>query len=151
MNFFASLLNSLPGAVSQGLIWGLMAVGVYITYKVLDVADLTVDGSMCTGGAVYIVMTLNGHNLIISLLFATLAGMLAGMCTGILHTLMGIPAILAGILTQLALYSVNLVIMGKSNQGLSALNYKLLISQLYNKKMPIYEIQSLDFLAVLLF
>ncbi len=115
----------MPGAVAQGLIWGIMAIGVYITYKILDVADLTVDGTMCTGGAVSIMMMLNGYNVWVSLLVALAAGMLAGLVTGIFHTFMGIPAILAGILTQLALYSINLKIMGKANQAISVMNYDL--------------------------
>ena len=95
------LFNALPGACAQGLIWGIMAIGVYITYKILDLADLTVDGTMCTGGAVCIMMMLNGHSVGAALLCAFIAGMLAGLATGILHTTMKIPAILAGILTQL--------------------------------------------------
>ena len=98
-----SLLNALPGAVAQGLIWGIMAIGVYITYRVLDLSDLTVDGSICTGGAVCIMLMLSGQNVWAAMLGAVLAGMLAGLATGVLHTLMGIPAILAGILTQLGL------------------------------------------------
>lgn len=125
MNVF---INALPGAVAQGLIWGLMAVGVYITYKILDVADLTVDGTMCTGGAICVMMMLNGHNVWISMLCAVIAGLLAGLVTGILHTFMGIPAILAGILTQLALYTVNLKIMGKSNQAINVDKYNILVS-----------------------
>lgn len=105
-------LNALPGAVSQGLIWGIMAIGVYLTYKILDIADLTVDGSFCTGGAVCAVLIAAGFNVWVALLCAILAGMLAGFATGILHTFCGIPAILAGILTQLGLWSVNLAIMG---------------------------------------
>ena len=112
MEFFSNLLASLPGAVAQGLIWGLMAIGVYITFKVLDLADLTVDGTMATGGAVCLVLMTHGVNLWVALLCAFLAGMLAGLVTGVLHTFMGIPAILAGILTQLALFSVNLIILG---------------------------------------
>ena len=112
-----TLIAALPGAVAQGLIWGIMAIGVYLTFRILDIADLTVDGTMCTGGAVCIMMMLSGHNVWISMLAATLAGMLAGLVTGIFHTFMGIPAILAGILTQLSLYSVNLKIMGKANQA----------------------------------
>ena len=100
-----ALLNSLPGAVSQGLIWGIMAIGVYLTYKILDVADLTVDGTMCTGGAVFIMLTMAGWSIPAALLASFLAGMLAGLATGLLHTACGIPAILSGILTQLALYS----------------------------------------------
>lgn len=103
--------SALPGAVSQGLIWGVMAIGVYITYKILDIADLTVDGSFCTGGAVFVMLFSNGVNVWLALLAALLAGMLAGLATGLLHTVCGIPAILAGILTQLGLYSVNMAIM----------------------------------------
>ncbi|MBQ8043982.1 MAG: ABC transporter permease, partial [Clostridia bacterium] len=102
------LINALPGAIAQGLIWGIMAIGVYITYKVLDVADLTVDGTMCTGGAVCAIMMIAGHNVWVSMICAMLAGALAGLLTGIFHVSMGIPAILAGILSQLGLYSINL-------------------------------------------
>ena len=123
-----ALLNAMPGAVSQGLIWGIMAIGVYITYKILDVADLTVDGTMCTGGAVFIMATMAGCSIPVALLLSFLAGMAAGLVTGLFHTACGIPAILAGILTQLALYSVNLRIMGKANQPINANNYDLLIS-----------------------
>ena len=123
-----TLITALPGAVAQGLIWGIMAIGVYITFRILDIADLTVDGTMCTGGAVCIMMMLSGHNVWISMLAATLAGMLAGLATGIFHTFMGIPAILAGILTQLSLYSVNLKIMGKANQAINVDKYNLLVS-----------------------
>ncbi len=104
-------INALPGAISQGLIWGVMAMGVYITFRILEVSDLTVDGSICTGGAVFVVLFTNGASLWLSLLAALLAGMLAGLVTGLLHTFCGIPAILAGILTQLGLYSVNMAIM----------------------------------------
>ncbi len=130
MNIMA-LFNALPGACAQGLIWGIMAIGVYITYKILDVADLTVDGTMCTGGAVCVIMMLNGYSIWISLLCAFIAGMLAGLITGIFHTFMGIPAILAGILTQLALYSINLRILGSANQAISVRKYNLLISLMY--------------------
>ena len=106
-----TFLNALPGAVSQGLIWGVMAIGVYLTYKILDIADLTVDGSFCTGGAVFVMLFTAGVNVWAAMLAATLAGMLAGLVTGLLHTQCGIPAILAGILTQLGLYSVNMSIM----------------------------------------
>ena len=126
--FFSSLLNAAPGAIAQGMLWGIMAIGVYITYRILDVADLTVDGSLATGGAVCIMLMRSGCNPWIALLCAFLVGMLAGMVTGLLHTRCGIPAILAGILTQLALYSVNLRIMGKANQPINANNYKLLVS-----------------------
>ncbi len=103
-----TFLNALPGAVSQGLIWGVMAIGVYLTYKILDIADLTVDGSFCTGGAVFVMLFTAGVNVWAAMLAATLAGMLAGLVTGLLNTQCGIPAILAGILTQLGLYSVNM-------------------------------------------
>lgn len=128
-----NLINALPGAAAQGLIWGIMAIGVYITYRVLDVADLTVDGTLCTGGAVCLMMLLSGQNIWVSLFAATLAGMLAGLATGIFHTFMGIPAILAGILTQLSLYSVNLKIMGKANQAINVDKYDLLVSLRYVK------------------
>ena len=123
-----ALINAMPGAVSQGLIWGIMAIGVYITYKVLDVSDLTVDGTLCTGGATFIMATMAGYNIPMALLLAFLAGLAAGLVTGLLHVACGIPAILAGILTQLALYSVNLRIMGKANQPINANNYDLLVS-----------------------
>ena len=123
-----ALINAMPGAISQGLIWGIMAVGVYITYKVLDVSDLTVDGTLCTGGATFIMAAMAGFNIPMALLLAFLAGLAAGLVTGLLHVACGIPAILAGILTQLALYSVNLRIMGKANQPINANNYDLLIS-----------------------
>ena len=103
----SSFLNALPGAVSQGLVWGVMAIGLYITYKLLDIADLTVDGSFCTGGAVGVMLITGGCNVWVSLLAAILAGMLAGLVTGLLHTACGIPAILSGILTQLALYALS--------------------------------------------
>ena len=106
-----SFLNALPGAVSQGLIWGTMAIGVYITYKILDIADLTVDGSFCTGGAVFVMLFSGGVNVWAALLAALATGMLAGLVTGLLNTQCGIPAILSGILTQLGLYSVNMAIM----------------------------------------
>ncbi len=106
-----SFINALPGAVSQGLIWGIMAIGVYITYKILDIADLTVDGSFCTGGAVFVMLFSDGVNVWAAMLAAMLAGMLAGLATGLLNAACGIPAILAGILTQLGLYSINMAIM----------------------------------------
>ena len=123
-----SLMTALPGAAAQGLIWGIMAIGVYITFRILDIADLTVDGTLCTGGAVCIMMMLSGHNVWVSMLAATGAGLLAGLATGIFHTFMGIPAILAGILTQLSLYSVNLKIMGKANQAINVDKFNLLVS-----------------------
>ena len=123
-----SLITALPGAAAQGLIWGIMAIGVYITFRILDIADLTVDGTLCTGGAVCIMMMLSGHNVWVSMLVATGAGLLAGLATGIFHTFMGIPAILAGILTQLSLYSVNLKIMGKANHAINVDKFNLLVS-----------------------
>ena len=123
-----SLITALPGAAAQGLIWGIMAIGVYITFRILDIADLTVDGTLCTGGAVCIMMMLSGHNVWVSMLAATGVGLLAGLATGIFHTFMGIPAILAGILTQLSLYSINLKIMGKANQAINVDKFNLLVS-----------------------
>lgn len=123
------LFNALPGAISQGLIWGLMAIGVYITFRILDVSDLTVDGSIATGGAVAAMLIINGWSIWAALLAAFAAGMLCGLVTGLFHTFCGIPAILSGILTQLALYSVNLRILGnKANVALSVNKYKLLVS-----------------------
>ncbi len=122
-------IQSLPGAVAQGIIWGIMAIGVYLTYRVLDLADLTVDGSICTGGAVLVMCTVGGMNIYLAMVMAFLAGCVAGLITGVLHTKFGIPAILAGILTQLALYSINLRILGnKANQTLSVMKYDLIIS-----------------------
>ena len=158
MDFLTSLVNSMPGAVAQGLIWGIMAIGVYITYRILDVADLTVDGSLGTGGAVCVVLVLNGVPVGAALVAATLAGMLAGLVTGLFHTACGIPAILAGILTQLALYSVNLRIMGtgtgggKANLPISVDKYSLLVSARYVRALalnnPIFVL--LIFCAVLI-
>ena len=135
MNFM-NLINALPGAAAQGLIWGIMAIGVYLTFRILDVADLTVDGTMRSGGGVCIMMMLSGHNVWVSMLAATGAGMLAGLATGIFHTFMGIPAILSGILTQLSLYSINLKIMGKANQAINVDKYDLLVSLRYIKNVP---------------
>ena len=134
-----NLINALPGAAAQGLVWGVMAIGVYLTFRILDIADLTVDGSMCTGGAVCIVMLLAGHNVWVAMLAALIAGALTGLATGIFHTFMGIPAILSGILTQLGLWSVNLKIMGKSNQAINVDKYDLLISLRFIKNVPIYK------------
>ena len=131
------LINALPGAVAQGLIWGIMAIGVYITYKVLDVADLTVDGTMCTGGAVCAVMMIAGHNVWVSMICAVAAGALAGLLTGIFHVSLGIPAILAGILSQLGLYSINLKIIGKANEAFPSHVYDVLVAIKYNKNVPI--------------
>ena len=134
-----NLINALPGAMAQGLIWGIMAIGVYITFRILDIADLTVDGTLCTGGAVCIMMMQSGQNVWVSMAVALIAGMLAGMVTGLLHTFMGIPAILAGILTQLGLYSVNLKIMGKANQAINVDKFDLLVSLRYIKGVPFYK------------
>ena len=126
-----ALLRSLPGACAQGLIWGLLALGVYITYKLLDFADLTVDGSMATGGAVAVMLIRAGMNPWLALIFAFLAGMVAGFITGMLHTALGIPGILASILTQISLYSINLNILGSSNQAVSVDKYSLVVSLRY--------------------
>ena len=134
-----SLINALPGAVAQGLIWGIMAIGVYLTFRILDIADLTVDGSLGTGGAVCIMLMLSGHNVWTAMAGATIAGMAAGLATGILHTFMGIPAILAGILTQLGLYSINLKTMGKSNQAINVDKFDLLVSLRFIRKVPFYK------------
>ena len=144
-------LNALPGPCAQGLIWGIMAIGVYITYKVLDLADLTVDGTMATGGAVCIMMMQSGHSVWTSLFVAFLAGMVAGLVTGLFHTAMGIPAILAGILTQLGLYSVNLRIMGeKANQALAFGKYDQLVSLRWVKGVPFYQNTNFIFVLVII-
>ena len=126
-----TLVRALPGNVAQGIIWGIMALGVYITFRILDFADLTVDGSLATGGAVAVMLIRGGMNPALALVFAFLAGMVAGFVTGILHTAFGIPGILASILTQIGLYSINLGIMGKSNQAINVLQYKLVASLRY--------------------
>ena len=136
MSYFASLdpmslVRALPGNVAQGIIWGIMAIGVYITFRILDFADLTVDGSLATGGAVAVMLIRRGVNPALALVFAFLAGMLAGFVTGILHTAFRIPGILASILTQIGLYSVNLGIMGKSNQAINVAQYDLVASLRY--------------------
>ena len=142
MNFIVPFLNSLPGAFGQGLAWGIMAIGVYITYRILDIADLTVDGSLATGGAVCAVCISLGMNPWLALVLAIAAGMLAGLVTGLLHTACGIPAILAGILTQLALYSLNLRIMAIGTESTTratvALNvdaHHLLLSSRYVRSL----------------
>lgn len=142
MDILQSLVNSLPGVAGQGLIWGLMAMGVYITYRILDVADLTVDGTLGTGGAVCVLLMVNGVNAWLALLIATIAGMLAGLVTGLFHTKCGIPAILSGILTQLALYSINLRIMGwgtsagtQSTLAISVDKYDLIVSSRYVREL----------------
>jgi len=133
-----SLLNSLPGAIAQGMIWGLMAIGVYITFRILDVADLTVDGTLALGGAVCVMLIRSGMSPMLSLLVALICGLLAGLITGELHTRCGIPAILAGILTQLALYSINLRVMGgKANQSVSVDKYNLIVSQRFVRHLDL--------------
>ena len=138
MEIIGQLFSALPGSISQGLIWGIMAIGVYITYRILDVADLTVDGSFATGGAVAVVLILNGCNLWLAMVIAFVAGVLTGAVTGLLHTLMGIPPILAGILTQLSLYSINLKIMGKANQSVNVNKTELLISLRWVKEFALH-------------
>lgn len=144
MNFILSFFNSLPGSFGQGFAWGIMAIGVYITYRILDIADLTVDGSLTTGGAVCAVCISMGMNPWLALLLAVAAGMLAGLVTGLFHTACGIPAILSGILTQLALYSLNLRIMGLGSESttratvaLSVDNQDLLISSRYVRDLSL--------------
>lgn len=126
-----ALFRSLPGAFAQGMIWGLLALGLYITYRLLDFADLTVDGTLATGGAVAVMLIRGGMNPWLALVFAFIAGMLAGLVTGLLHTALGIPGILAGILTQISLYSINLNIMGCANQAVSVDKYNLIVSLRY--------------------
>ena len=142
-----AFLSSLPGAAAQGIIWGIMAIGVYITYRVLDFADLTVDGSLGTGGAVFAMCTLGGMNIYVSIFIAFLAVCIGGLATGIFDTAFGIPPILAGILTQLALYSVNLDIMGQSNQALNSSKYSFLVNLLDAKKSIIV---GLIFVAIII-
>ena len=142
MNSILAFFNSLPGAAGQGLIWGIMAIGVYITYRILDVSDLTVDGSLATGGAVCAVAISLGVNPWLAMLLAVLTGMLAGLVTGFFHTKCGIPAILSGILTQLALYSINLRIMAIGTKAttmatvaLNVDNHNLLLSSRYVRRL----------------
>ena len=138
MSFFSSLLNSLPGAATQGLIWGIMAIGVYITFRILDVADLTVDGTLAAGGATAVMLIRAGVGHVTALIIAFAVGLLCGLVTGLFHTRCGIPAILSGILTQLALYSINLRIMGsKANQALSVDKYDLTVSQRYVRELSL--------------
>lgn len=132
MDKIMEILSTLPGAVSLGIIWGVMAIGVYITYRILDIADLTVDGSFSTGAAVCAVMLIAGYNVYVSLITAIFAGMLAGLVTGLLHTFFGIPAILSGILTQLMLWTVNLKVMGGANKTVSARRLPVLITSMRN-------------------
>lgn len=138
------LINSMPSAIAQGLIWGIMAIGIYVTYKILDIADLTVDGSLCTGGATCVILLVNGCPMWLALICSVFVGMLAGLITGILITKLKIPAILAGILTQLALYSINLHIMGfgttsfsKSNLPISVDKYNLIVSSRYVRELSL--------------
>ncbi len=126
-----NLLEALEGAVAQGLVFAVLAIGVYLTYKILNIADLTVDGSICTGAAVCTMLMLSGVNPWIAMLCAVGAGILAGTLTGLLHVFLHIPAILAGILCQMILWSVNLKILGKANQALPARNFPVLLSQLH--------------------
>ena len=141
------LLKNVPGGVAQGLIWGLMALGIYITFRLLDVADLTVDGSFTTGGACTVMLILAGWPAWAALLVALIAGILAGFCTGMLHTKLGIPAILSGILTQFALYSVNLHIMGMAaNKAVSVDKFNLVLS---SRNIPSAIITGLIIAAVL--
>ena len=126
-----SLFRAMPGSIAQGMIWGVMALGVYITFRLLDFADLTVDGSIATGAAVSVMLIRAGVSPIATLPIAVLAGALAGMVTGLLNTALGIPGILASILTQISLYSINLNIMGKANQPVSVDNYPLVVSLRY--------------------
>ena len=128
------LFGAIPGAVSLGLVWGIMAIGLYITYKILAISDLTVDGSICTGAAVCTMLMTAGVNPWVAMLCATLAGGLCGLVTGFLHTVLDIPAILSGILTQLALWSVNLKIMGQANRPLSARNFPVIITQMKSEE-----------------
>ncbi len=123
-----SLLMSLPGNAAQGLIWGIMALGVFISFRILDFADLTADGSFAAGGAVTVVLILAGVPAPLALLAAVLAGALAGLATGLLHTLLGIPGILAGILTQISLWSVNLMILGGANKAVNVDKFSLIVS-----------------------
>lgn len=132
------MLNSVPGAVSQGIIWGIMGIGVYITYRIMDVADLTVDGSFATGGAVCVMLIRAGINPWIAVVCALASGALAGLITALLHTKCNIPAILSGILTQLSLYSINLRIMGgRANQPVSVDKYSLLVSQRFVRDLSL--------------
>lgn len=124
----AALLRACPGGIAQGLIWGIMALGVYMTFRMLGVSDLTVDGSLATGGAVCIMLVLGGWNPQLALLVSFFAGVAAGLITGFLHTKLGIPDILAGILTQISLYSINLNIMGKANQAVNINKVKFLFT-----------------------
>ncbi|MBP5198709.1 MAG: ABC transporter permease [Lachnospiraceae bacterium] len=139
MNLLGALFSALPGAIAQGLVWGIMAIGVYVTFRILDIADLTVDGSLATGGATCVMLIRLGLNPWLALLCAVASGVIAGLVTGLFITKCGIPPILAGILTQLSLYSINLRIMeSKSNQAVSVDKYSLLASQRYVRDISIF-------------
>ena len=140
-------LNSIPGALAQGLIWGLFAIGLYISYKILDIADLTVDGSVCTGACVLAALMTNGVNVWLCLIVAFIAGAIAGAVTGLFHTAMGIPPILSGILTQLILWSLNLKILGKANVPINSRKYGVLLSSIDNLSSILV---ALAFLAVVI-
>ena len=143
-----NLIGRVPGGVSQGLIWGIMALGVFITFRVLDIADLSVDGSFATGGAVAVMLSLGGFPTWAATICALLAGLIAGFVTGLLHAKLGIPAILAGILTQFALYSINLRIMNMAaNQSINPAMYKLVISM---RNIPIAILEGVIFAAILI-
>ncbi|MFV0465925.1 MAG: ABC transporter permease [Lachnospiraceae bacterium] len=141
-----SLFRAMPGSLAQGLIWGILALGVYLTFKILNFADLTVDGSLATGGAVAVMLILNGWSPIIVLSVSFLAGVTAGLVTAFLNTALGIPDILAGILTQIALYSINMNIMGKSNQAVSIDKYNLVVTL---RHIPLAIVNTTLFLVVI--
>ena len=125
----STLLAALPGYLAQGIIWGIMALGLYVTFRVLEYSDLTVDGSFATGGAVTVMLIIHQCSPWLAILTAILAGVLCGLVTGLLHTRLGIAPILSGILTQIGLYSVNLHILGnKANQAVSVDRFRLLLS-----------------------
>ena len=151
-NLFAldpgALFGSMPSGIAQGIIWGIMALGLYITFRLLDIADLSVDGTFTTGGAVTVMLLLAGWNPWLAMLVAFLAGLAAGTVTGLLHTRLGIPSILSGILTQFALYSVNLAIMGfAANKAISVDKYYLAIS---SRNIPAALLTGLLIAAVLI-
>ena len=143
-------LSSLPGAVTLGLIWGVMALGVFISYKILDIPDLTVDGSFATGGAVCVIVMVNGLPFWLGILLGFLAGVLCGLVTGLLHTFLGIPPILAGILTQLALWSVNLKVLSGANRALPARTYTVIFSQI-NITDALWKVGLIALILVLIF
>ena len=143
----ASFINMIPGDVAQGLIWGIMALGVFMTFKILNFADMTVDGTFATGGAVTVMLIISGVSTPVALLVAVIAGILAGIMTGFFHTVLGIPDILAGILSQMALYSINLNIMGGANKAVSVDVYTLMVSLRYVSKTIVI---ALIFVAVVM-